>query len=119
MPHTIIDLEQPLSIPAEHLVWGHIAGPDDLKSNSIPLTALERVGGGLTVGRMEFNGSGSRFVGSFRKRIDHILEANGAYFDGSRSPGHAQRGQNVSYNIIQAYPVGPRQGIYPTIDIQP
>jgi carbonic anhydrase/acetyltransferase-like protein (isoleucine patch superfamily) len=119
MPHTIIDLKQPLSIPAEHLVWGHIAGSDDLQRNSIPLAALERVGGGLTVGGMEFNGSGSRFVGSFRKRIDHILEANGAYFDGSRSPGHAQRGQNVSYNIIQAYPVGPRQGMYPTIDIQP
>jgi carbonic anhydrase/acetyltransferase-like protein (isoleucine patch superfamily) len=119
MPHTIIDVEQPLAIPAEHLVWGCITSREDLQQHSIPLKQLETVGGALKLGGMEFNGSGSRFVGAFRKRIDHILETNGAYFDGNKSHGHAQKGQNVSYNIIQAYPIGPRQGIYPTIDIQP
>jgi|GEM_PF-5893296 hypothetical protein len=67
----------------------------------------------------DFRGSGARFVAAFQNRINHILEANGAYFDGAKSRGHAQTGQNVSYNIIQAYPIGPQQGIFPTIDIQP
>jgi hypothetical protein len=68
---------------------------------------------------MEFCGSGETFVAAFKQRIDHILEANGAYFDGRKNKGHAQKGQNIAYNIIQPYRVGAQKGIYPTIDIQP
>jgi hypothetical protein len=73
----------------------------------------------VTIGRMEFAGWGSKFVEAFRHRIDHILEANGAYFDGRKKKGHAQKGQNIAYNIIQPYPMGMQKGIYPTIEIQP
>jgi hypothetical protein len=72
-----------------------------------------------TVGTMEFAGSGAQFVAAFQNRIDHILESNGAYFDGRKKRGHAQKGQNIAYNIIQPYPIGVQKGIYPTIDIQP
>jgi hypothetical protein len=72
-----------------------------------------------SIGSMDFAGSGSNFVSAFRNRIDHILEANGAYFDGRRNKGHAQKGQNIAYNIIQPYPMGMQKGIYPTIEIQP
>ncbi len=119
MPHTIIDVEAPLSIPAGQLVWGYISTPDELATHSLALQDLEKTTSGLNIGRMEFRGSGPRFVASFRNRIEHILEANGAYFDGTGRRGHGQKSQNVSYNIIQAYPFGPRQGIYPTINIQP
>jgi carbonic anhydrase/acetyltransferase-like protein (isoleucine patch superfamily) len=119
MPHTIIDLKEPLSIPAEQLVWGYISNPEDLKQQSIPLKQLAITTSPLKIGDMEFRGSGTRFVAAFQNRINHILESNGAYFDGVKTRGHAQTGQNVSYNIIQAYPIGPQQGIFPTIDIQP
>jgi carbonic anhydrase/acetyltransferase-like protein (isoleucine patch superfamily) len=119
MPHTIIDLKEPLSIPAEQLVWGYISSPEDLEQQSIALKQLGLTASPLKIGDMEFRGSGARFVAAFRNRINHILEANGAYFDGVKNRGHAQKGQNVSYNIIQAYPIGPQQGIFPTIDIQP
>lgn len=119
MPHTIIDAQEPISIPAGQLVWGYIATSDDLEANRLALQRLEKTTTGLNIGRMEFRGSGPRFVASFRTRIEHILEANGAYFDGTGRKGHGQKSQNVSYNIIQAYPVGPRQGLYPTIDIRP
>jgi carbonic anhydrase/acetyltransferase-like protein (isoleucine patch superfamily) len=119
MPHTIVDLEEAVSIPADHLVWGYISRPDDLQSNSISLPALAATKGMTTIGTMEFAGSGSKFVESFRNRIDHILEANGAYFDGRKNKGHAQKGQNIAYNIIQPYPIGVQKGIYPTIHIEP
>ena len=119
MPHTIIDLREPVSIPADHLVWGFIAGPRDLVDNSISLSALCDIKGMISIGSMEFAGSGSMFVAAFRNRIDHILEANGAYFTGRKNRGHAQKGQNIAYNIIQPYPMGTQKGIYPTIDIQP
>jgi len=121
MPHTIIDLKEPVSIPPDHLVWGYISKPENLQTNSISLAALaaaatKRV---TTIGTMEFAGSGSNFVASFRNRIDHILEANGAYFDGKKNKGHAQKGQNIAFNIIQPYPIGLQKGIYPTIHIEP
>jgi carbonic anhydrase/acetyltransferase-like protein (isoleucine patch superfamily) len=119
MPHTIIDLREPVSIPEEHLVWGFISGPDDVAENSISLATLSEIKRMISIGRMEFAGWGSKFVEAFRKRIDHILEENGAYFDGRKKKGHAQKGQNIAYNIIQPYPIGMQKGIYPTIDIQP
>lgn len=68
---------------------------------------------------MIFRGSGAAFVKGFQDRVEHILEANGAYFDGSRNRGHAQRAQNISFNLIQPYTEGILKGLYPTIDISP
>lgn len=119
MPHTIIDLSEPVSIPSDRLVWGHIRSGKDLLKNSIPLRELQKVRGSLKVGGMKFKGDGRRFVHSFQRRIDHILDVNGAYFDGKKGRGHAQKGQNISFNTIQPYPDGPDKGLYPTIDIRP
>lgn len=119
MPHTIIDLKEPVSIPEEHLVWGFISSPRDVADNSIPLAALAGIKRIVSIGNMEFAGAGANFVEAFRRRIDHILEENGAYFDGRKKKGHAQKGQNIAYNIIQPYPMGLQKGIYPTIEIQP
>jgi hypothetical protein len=58
-------------------------------------------------------------VKAFRDRIHHILEANGALFDGMKNKGHAQKNQNISFNTIQPYPDGAMAGLYPTISIQP
>jgi hypothetical protein len=67
---------------------------------------------------MFFEGRGGDFVEAFRHRIDHILEANGAFFDGTYR-GHAQKNQNISFNTIQPYPEGDLEGLYPTILIRP
>ncbi len=119
MPHTIIDLKEPLEVPPDHLVWGYIQGSKDLAEHSIPLGELSKCEGKVRRGAMQFKGSGSNFVNGFRHRLEHILEANGAYFDGSKKKGHAQKGQNISFNTIQPYPEGPMKGLYPTIDICP
>jgi hypothetical protein len=119
MPHSIIDLKEPVAIPPDHLVWGYISSPQSLNENSVSLAALAATKKRTTIGTMEFDGSGSQFVASFRSRIDHILQANGAYFDGRKNKGHAQKGQTIAYNIIQPYPVGVQKGIYPTINIEP
>ncbi len=120
MPHTIIDLTEPVVVPGNHLIWGYIRNQDDLKENSIPLDKLSRVKGQISIGGMTFNGDGNVLVEAFRHRIDHILEANGAYFDGEEEgKGHAQKGQDISFNIIQPYPRGHLKGLYPSIDIEP
>ena len=119
MPHTVIDIKEPVSIPSEHLVWGLVTSPYDLRLHSIALEDLAAVSRMKTIGGMEFCGSGAKFVAAFQQRIHHVLEANGAYFDGRKNKGHAQKGQNISYNIIQPYRMGALKGIYPTIDIQP
>ena len=119
MPHTIIDIQQPLAIPAGHLVWGLVTGQADLATNSIPLEALSGVKDSQCVGDMYFEGDGGRFVKAFRDRIHHILEANGAFYDGSNNKGHAQKNQNISFNTIQPYPEGAFKGLYPTIIIRP
>jgi carbonic anhydrase/acetyltransferase-like protein (isoleucine patch superfamily) len=120
MPHTIIDLKDPVSIPPDHLVWGMISGPKDLRSHSISLKSLADCKRRIKVGSMKFQGSGARFVTAFRNRIDHILEANGAYYDGRRKKrGHAQKEQNIAFNIIQPYRLGVRKGIFPTMEIEP
>ena len=119
MPHTIIDMNTSLTIPPSHLVWGLIRRPEDLKEHSIPLEDLAKVKDRLKVGAMEFVGNGKAFVEKFQHRIDHILEANGAYFDGKKNRGHAQKTQHIAYNIIQPHPLGMKKGVYPTIDIRP
>ncbi len=119
MPHTVIDLRQPVAIPADHLVWGYIQKPNDLKYHTLPLKKFAAVRRQKTIKNMQFHGNGAAFVQSFRNRIQHILEANGAYFDGKKNRGHAQQEQNLSFNIIQPYPMGPKKGIFPTMDIQP
>jgi carbonic anhydrase/acetyltransferase-like protein (isoleucine patch superfamily) len=119
MPHTIIDLEEPLEIPARQLVWGYIRNLNDLKQHSFPLGAMAKVEREIKIGSMRFQGNGGSFVHAFQHRIEHILEANGAYFDGTDNRGHAQKGQNISFNTIQPYAEGELKGIYPTISIRP
>lgn len=118
MPHTIIDLEEPLNIPPDHLVWGYIRNKKSLERHCLPLEKLansenEEIG----LGAMIFQGSGSTFVKGFQHRIEQILMANGAYFDGHKNRGHAQKVTHISFNIIQPYPAGTLKGLYPTIDI--
>jgi carbonic anhydrase/acetyltransferase-like protein (isoleucine patch superfamily) len=117
MPHTIIDLEEPLEIPRESLVWGFIRNRKDLARHCLPLETIAQTEGELEHGAMILQGSGRMFVNAFRHRIEHILEANGAYFDGKDKRGHAQKAQQISFNIIQPYPAGTLRGLYPTIDI--
>ena len=119
MPHTIIDIKKPLAIPPGHLVWGLITGPTGLKANSMALKDFSKINGSLVRGDLLFEGSGAGFVSNFRDRIHHILEANGAFFNGTRNKGHAQKNQNISFNTIQPYPDGELMGLYPTIVIQP
>lgn len=119
MPHTVIDLKQPVSIPADHLVWGYIRKPNDLKYHTLSLKNLAAVRRQKTIKAMKFRGNGAEFVQSFRHRIQHILEANGAFYDGKKNRGHAQQDQRVSYNIIQPYMMGPKKGLFPTLDIRP
>ncbi len=117
MPHTIIDLIEPVNIPDSHLVWGYIRSPKDAEENTMPLAELASISGQYSRGRMQFKGDGNTFVRGFQHRIEHILEANGAYFDGTDKKGHAQSSQNISYNLIQPYPEGDLKGLYPNIDI--
>ena len=119
MPHTIIDIKKPLTIPPGHLVWGLITNPEELETNSMALKDFSKINDGLIKGNMSFEGNGAGFVSAFRDRIHHILEANGAFFDGKKNRGHAQKNQNISFNTIQPYPDGELQGLYPAIVIQP
>jgi carbonic anhydrase/acetyltransferase-like protein (isoleucine patch superfamily) len=119
MPHTIIDIERPLAIPPGHLVWGLITNPDELELNSMSLEAFSRIDGELVRGSLYFEGRGADFVSAFRDRIHHILEANGAYYDGTDNRGHAQKNQKISFNTIQPYTDGQLKGLFPTILIQP
>ena len=119
MPHTIIHLNAPLDIPPGCLVWGHIRNKTDFENHSMALDDFSKIKDECKMGNMHFKGDGSAFVQAFTRRIEHILEANGAYFDGERNSGHAQKGQNISFNLIQPYPKGPREGLYPSIEINP
>jgi carbonic anhydrase/acetyltransferase-like protein (isoleucine patch superfamily) len=119
MPHTIIDIKKPLTIPDNHLVWGLITNQADLETNSMSLSNFAKIDGRYTQGAMFFEGRGDSFVNNFRERIQHILEANGAFYDGASHKGHAQKNQKISFNTIQPYPEGDMVGLYPTIVIQP
>jgi carbonic anhydrase/acetyltransferase-like protein (isoleucine patch superfamily) len=119
MPHTIIDIHKPLKIPAGHLVWGLVTDKKDLDNNSLSLKAFAKIETRLSKGDMIFEGSGAEFVTTFKERIQHILETNGAFFNGLSNKGHAQQNQNISFNTIQPYPMGEKEGLYPTIIIRP
>ena len=119
MPHTIIDLKNPLTIPSDHLIWGYLQKPDDLKYHSISLKKLAVVRRQRVIKSMKFRGNGAAFVHSLRHRIQHILKANGAYYNAKKNRGHAQKEQNISFNIIQPYSIGKLKGFFPTLDIQP
>ncbi len=119
MPHTIIDIREPLAIPPGQIVWGLITTSKDLATNSMPVSDFYKINGRFFKGDMIFEGSGAAFVSAFMNRIHHILKANGAYFNGAENKGHAQRNQRISFNTIQPYPLGPLEGLYPTISIQP
>mgnify|MGYP000961846280 CR=1 FL=1 len=119
MPHTIIDLDGPLEIPPNRLIWGYIANSHDLDANSVDLEEFRKVDGSFTMGGLVFTGSGDKFVKGFRNRIQHILEANGAFFDSDDNSGHAQLGRTISFNIVQPYREGQSRGLYPTVEITP
>lgn len=119
MPHTIIDAEEPLEIPSDTLVWGYIRNADDLKQHSIALVDLEKITDGMEMGAMRFSGSGKVFADAFRGRIRHILEENGAFFDEANNAGHAQKNQEMAFNILQPYPSGDLAGLYPKLEIKP
>ncbi len=119
MPHTIIDIQDPLTIPAGSIVWGLIRDQKELEKNSLSIDTFSKIESKFSKGDMFFEGKGAGFVSAFKHRIQHILEANGAFFNGSDNKGHAQLNQNISFNTIQPYPGGDLKGLYPTIIIQP
>lgn len=118
MPHTIIDAGEPIEIPDDHIVWGFIGCREDLVTNSISQQALSEIKGSASMGRMNFEGDGGMLVKAFRDRIQHILEANGAYYKDGENNGHAQRNQKLSLNTIQPFQFGDMEGMYPNIRIQ-
>lgn len=119
MPHTIIEAKSPLTIPENHFVWGLVKSQEDLEANSISLDDMSKVDTYLSKGKMIFEGRGASFVEAFQGRIHHILEANGAFFDGTANKGHAQQNQAISFNTIQPYSEGKMKGMYPSITIEP
>ena len=119
MPHTIIDAKEKLDIPAGTLVWGMITNKAELSANSVSIATFRKVGSQFSRGNMYFEGSGAAFVTAFKDRIHHILEANGAFFNGNgANKGHAQKNQNISFNTLQPFPEGRLKGLYPTNIIQ-
>ncbi len=103
-----------------HLVWGFIGSEADLKLNSVSFEDLNEFAGTQTVGAMTFTGTGRDFVEAFNHRIEHILEANGAYCDEGEDAGrgHAQDGQSIAYSTLQPYSSGTNEGLYPSIRIR-
>lgn len=119
LPHTIIDLVEPLTLPPLHVIWGHVTCPEDLATQSVSIEEFAKVDGTVTIGSMTFTGHGDRFIRAFQNRIHSILEANGAYFDGGHNHGHAQKNKNITYNLIQPYVEGGFKGVYPNMRIYP
>ncbi len=119
MPHTIIDIDEPLEIPAAHIVWGLVRNKEELEMNSLPLAELHDLDGYYSKGRMHFEGNGGQLVKTFKDRIHHILEVNGAFFENGENAGHAQKNQKLSLNTIQPFQFGEMEGLYPDIRILP
>ncbi len=121
VPHTIIDLEEPVHIPANSLVWGHIRTRADIETQTMDLDAMASQTGDIAMGNMRFAGNAADFVRNFRERADSVLRENGAYWDGhaENGKGHAQNMKYLTFNIIQPYADGEAEGLYPTIDIRP
>lgn len=120
-PHTIVDLEAPLAIPANTVVWGYIRNEQDLASNSMPIEDFSRIEKSAAVGLMRFEGSGARFIDSFRERIDQIVKLGACQADpGANDPQGAARARgSVSFHVIQPYPLGEYKGLCPTMEIAP
>jgi len=117
MPHTIIDAEEPIEIPEKSAVWGYIAKQSDLDTQCATLEALSAATE-VTLGNMVFKGDGKAFVKTFKQRIEHILEENGASYDGTEETrGHAQKTQKVAFNILQPFQAGEEMGMYPDMTI--
>jgi len=119
MPHTIIDIDEPLEIPADHLVWGLIRNSEELANNSVSLKEMDSVESSFSKGKMHFEGQGKMFVQAFKDRIHHILDVNGAFYEEGENAGHAQKNQNLSLNTIQPFQFGEMEGMYPSIRILP
>ncbi len=118
MPHTIIDSDEPIDIPGDYVVWGFIGCQKDVEVNSISIDDLTE-NDDIRSGEMAFSGDGELFAKSFKSRISHILELNGAFSHDGKYKGHAQSKQNASLNTLQPYRTGPNKGLYPTIRIEP
>ncbi|WP_419784918.1 transferase [Pseudodesulfovibrio sp.] len=117
MPHTIIDAEEPIEIPENSAIWGYVTKQADLETQCIDLDKLATATD-LTLGNATFKGDGEAFVKAFRHRIEHILEENGAYYNGTdKTRGHAQKTQDACFNILQPFQSGPEMGMYPTMTI--
>lgn len=119
LPHTIIDLTEPVELPPWHVIWGHVTCQADLATQSVSIEDFAKVDGEITIGPMTFTGNGERFIRAFQNRIHHILEDNGAFFDGKGKLGHAQKTKNITYNLIQPYVEGGFKGVYPNMRIYP
>jgi carbonic anhydrase/acetyltransferase-like protein (isoleucine patch superfamily) len=117
MPHTIIDVDKELEIPAGTVVWGIIRGKSDLTENSLSLEEFKKIKGKYSLGNLEFEGDGERFISAFAHRIEHILEANGAFFDGKKGRGHAQNTQKTSFHLLSSYTKGDYKGIMSDINL--
>lgn len=118
MPNTIIDAQEPIKIPADSLVWGFIRHQDDLAGQSLSLEALAEVENGIQVGDMRFEGRGADFVEGFRHRIEHILEENGAFFDGTGKRGHAQKSRDMAFMVMPPCPQGESAGLFPDLQLR-
>jgi len=118
MPNTIIDAQEPIKIPADSLVWGFIRNQDDLAGQSLSLEALAEVEKGIQIGDMRFEGRGAAFVQAFRHRIEHILEENGAFFDGTQNRGHAQNSRDMAFMVMPPCPQGESAGLFPDLQLR-
>jgi carbonic anhydrase/acetyltransferase-like protein (isoleucine patch superfamily) len=115
MPHTIIDAKEPITIGNQTIVWGHVTCQEDLAFHSMSLSEFSDKKS-FCIGNLSFKGSGAAFIEAFQQRIEHILEENGARFDGSEeTKGHAQKTQRVSFNLFQPYLGGDEEGMFPGI----
>ncbi len=80
---------------------------------------LEKIKKTTVIGKMKFSGSGAAILEAYKARISHILLDNGAFFKDDSNKGHAQMGQDISFNILQPYRNGEKMGLYPSLVIQP
>jgi carbonic anhydrase/acetyltransferase-like protein (isoleucine patch superfamily) len=119
VPHTIIDLTEPVTIPPDYVVWGYVTKQADLATQAVSIEDFAKVEGQVNIGGMTFSGNGERFIRAFQHRIHHILQDNGAYYDGKENLGHAQKTKNITYNLIQPYVEGGFKGVYPNMRIFP
>jgi len=118
MPHTIIDSESPLTIPANHVVWGLIQNAEDLAVHCLSIADVATVNGEINLGRMTFTGDGSTLINAFQARVQHILAENGAFFDGHTKHGHAQKNKSIDYKELPPNRGGSAAMMHPDIEIK-